>query len=134
MLIALAGFSMGRFRAVILSLVVVSGVVFGQNGPPRLFRAVSNRVVRGTETAVKRSRAVTLDKKLIDGSAADGGKVVVLNLFDDVTLTATMLNTWRTSDGKTVLWVGKVDGTQFGEAIMAITGDVVSGKFTNDDG
>jgi len=93
---------------------------------------------------VIRSRYVLLNLGLVDAAAlraarkaAARGEAVPrfqLDLFDGVSLLATMETFADSADGSTVSWAGRIEGRPFSSAAVAVTGDVASGNFKTGDG
>jgi hypothetical protein len=97
--------------------------------------------------SVNRSRLVKIVLPLIDRKAADevlakapkafgegpleslpSLKRVELNLFDDVSLVTDLRRVSVSADGKTVVWVGTIDGMKNSQVSLATTDGIVSGN------
>lgn len=127
----------------------------GAQNPPPLFKAVKPPIAFGDQEistitggiAVKRSRLVQVVLPLIDNKAA--GKIlekapkafgegpldslpslkrIQLNLFDDVSLVADLRRVSFSNDGKTVIWVGTIEGVKDSQVSLATTDGTVSGN------
>ena len=87
-------------------------------------------IVRDFE--VVRSRQVDIDLDLLTRSAdlpaGAAGRVISLNLFDDVSFVAEADRVERTSRG--VSWVGRLRGIDLSQVVIIVNGDVVVGNIT----
>ena len=83
---------------------------------------------------VVRSRQVDIDLNLLTGSAdlppdvIATGRVISLNLFDNVTFIAEADRVERTSSG--VTWVGRLRGIDLSQVVIIVNGDVVVGNIS----
>jgi len=59
---------------------------------------------------------------------------LLLNLFEDVTLTALIDRVERTPDGQSIIWHGEIAGEWLSSFTLAVTGDVASGNIRTIDG
>jgi len=59
---------------------------------------------------------------------------LLLNLFDDVTLTAVIDRVERTPDRQSIIWHGEIVGEWLSSFTLAVTGDVASGNIRTIDG
>ena len=59
---------------------------------------------------------------------------LLLNLFDDVTLTAAIDRVERTPDRQSIIWHGEIVGEWLSSFTLAVTGDVASGNIRTIDG
>jgi len=143
-------------RQLFLFLGVVIFLIPAQNvkaqNPPPLFKAAEGPIAFGGEQekstvtggiSVKRSRLVQIELPLIDRKAAD--KVpksfgegpldsletvnrIQLNLFDDVSFVAALKRVSISTDGKTVTWIGILEGLKESQVSLAATDGSVSGN------
>jgi hypothetical protein len=81
---------------------------------------------------VVRSRAVSVRLGLIPGASARGaargvlpppGRLLTLNLFDDVVVRARMTRSSR--QGRALLWSGKIEGEPVGDVVLAVVDGVL---------
>ncbi|MFN0171278.1 MAG: M12 family metallo-peptidase [Bryobacteraceae bacterium] len=104
---------------------------------------MSRAPVQRLAPEVKRARPVELDYSLIDSAAAaqfsrdrarSPAKALDLNLFDAVTYRAQLDQVEYAWDQETVVWSGRLAGTRRGQVLLAVTGEIISGTITTDEG
>lgn len=94
---------------------------------PPLFSAAERAEERVDETMAKRAaryRFVDISPQFIDGIAVPA--TLVLNLFDDVTVTATR-ERWEQRPGNNFSWLGKVEGFADSQVTLVVENGVVAG-------
>lgn len=77
---------------------------------------------------VIRERFVTIALNLLGGGDSPPSDVLVLNLFEDVTLTARLSHFERAQDGYT--WIGRVEGVKLSDVVLVVTQGVLAGSIT----
>lgn len=107
-------------------------------------RVERSSTVRTSDVRVKRSRAVELDTTVFNeqvasrleraATQAERHQRVRFPLFPDVEVTVDLNSVSRSVDRKTIMWSGAVEGTRYGQAAIAITGDIVSANISTDNG
>jgi hypothetical protein len=114
------------------------------DGPALLFSPVDRRTIGegGIEEAslFLRERLVQLDKSLlfkstpVDEGSQGLGDSVRFNFFDDVVLDIKPLKQETVNKGRTRIWIGRINGQDYSEAVLAVTGDNVAGNIRTPSG
>lgn len=99
-----------------------------------LFQAAPEVIVAASvNPAVVRTRAVNINFALLNppvaSAAVDGNATLTLNLFDDVTFTATLDHTEALANGG-YAWVGRLAGIEFSQVVLVVIEGVTSGSIT----
>jgi hypothetical protein len=116
-----------------LLVLAATAVVIGQNEPELFREATSTGDVGPLEKDAIRRRLVTIVAEALPASAdARPSTTLLLNLFDDVRLTATASQVTRTATG--YVWAGRIPTIERGTATFAVAGGVVSGSVATPDG
>lgn len=116
--------------ALVLALIGLQpGHVQAQEPAPLFVEAQAVGALDAPAEAI-RSRLVNLDLSALNGpdgelgSQSLEGGLVVLNLFPDVTLTATIDRVEPSASGGKA-WIGHIDGSQYSQVYMVLTNDGV---------
>lgn len=119
---------MRSFRPSVLLLgMLLQACVTATSGEAPLFTAAERAGQRADETLIKRAaryRFVDIAPQFIDGSAVPA--TLVLNLFDDVVVTARR-ERWEQRPGNNFSWLGKVDGVGDSQVTLVVENGVVAG-------
>jgi hypothetical protein len=94
--------------------------------PAPLFRAARSASASPHAIGLVRSRPVTVDLPQLGAGGRSAQSTLTLNLFDDVTLVATLQRTEPTASGGTA-WIGQVVGDPFSLVSFVSTGGTVNG-------
>lgn len=120
---------------------------FAQNAPALFADFVADTTPYASpqeaDPTVKRFRIANINfgilspyaaKQFIAGNKDSAPASVRLNLFDNVSYNLTLTKAEFSSDHQTVKWIGVIDGQKMGQAVFAITGDVMMGNISTDYG
>ena len=128
----------------ILGLFCFNSVLANAQAPEPLFSdAVSSNQLRADielPPTVKKERGVVINGSLLDATSASAfakpgaGNTILLNLFADATYYAVLTNSTNSSDGKTTIWTGSLEGQTRSSVAIASTGGVTVGNIRTDDG
>lgn len=115
--------------------VCAASLSLGQGLPSLVTDAASPRANRAANSSrngmeVRRSRFVEVNLDAIAG--ADATRRIHLSLFPDAQFDVEELKSYRSNDGSTHLWHGRIVGMRRGHVVLAATGDIVSANITTD--
>ena len=119
---------MGRVLVVVCVSCLVSAAVLVGQDEPALFRdATTAAELPPLGAGAIRRRIVTIDASVLPSSPdATPSAALLLNLFDDVRLTAVSSGVTRTPTG--YVWVGRIPAIERSAVTFAVAGGVVSGS------
>lgn len=107
--------------------ILLQACAAAPGGAPPLFTAANRADNRIDESMAKRAvryRFVDISPQFIDGSAVPAN--LVLNLFDDVTVTA-IRERWEQRPGNNFSWLGKVDGVVESQVTLVVENGFMAG-------
>src|SRR5688572_2576701 len=110
---------------------VDAGLSPSGQGSLGLFQVTSKQgsLPHGYPASVLRSRFVTVDLSLFKTASNPSAERIVLNLFDDVILTAVRSDAYPAYAGG-IVWLGRIDGVPASQVTLAVVDGVMIGNIT----